>query len=481
MNVLDLILECSIEPGRSIGRKRERHCACPGCGGADRFRIWPEDNNGSGSYNCMGGAGCGLKGDNVQFCRDFLGLEFKEAAEKCGRFDLLSDEFKSGKKSRRSKPLQSPKTNQSDFSFKPNSYDLPNSEWTLSAHDFAVKCNAELLKRKSTMTWLAHRGIDEAAVRRYCLGWNQGDNGKPLYKSRLKWGLPLVSNEKRKNKPLWIPVGLVIPYFVDNEVVRLRIRRPKSERERNLPDLKFYVIPGSYMGTMVLKPDCEAHVIVEAELCGIACASACDEVGAISVMTIEGKPDSFAFSVLKKDLKILNALDYGDTGQVKKVAKRANEWWVNTFTDICSRWPVPKGKDPGEAVACGVDLAVWIKAGLPPVFSLGSKAEPVIDQNEVPRQSEFDLGDEKEVAKQGVEVKIPDVISELAGLLKASGVMLNKREGGQDLGIIKPDDYDLEKYHQRIDELVFQSVEVGLWIFNLPDGLIGPKGLVRKG
>jgi len=46
--------------------------ACPWCGGADRFRVWP----GTGRYWCRG---CGKAGDAIQYLRDRRGLSFIEA------------------------------------------------------------------------------------------------------------------------------------------------------------------------------------------------------------------------------------------------------------------------------------------------------------------------------------------------------------------------------------------------------------------
>ena len=51
---------------------------CPGCGGEDRFHVWPE----TGRYWCRG---CGRKGDTIQFLRDFQGLSFRDACRVIGR------------------------------------------------------------------------------------------------------------------------------------------------------------------------------------------------------------------------------------------------------------------------------------------------------------------------------------------------------------------------------------------------------------
>lgn len=56
---------------RFLGRK---HCACPFCGGSDRFRF--DDKNGTGSFFC---SQCGA-GSGMEFAVRFLGLPFKDTA-----------------------------------------------------------------------------------------------------------------------------------------------------------------------------------------------------------------------------------------------------------------------------------------------------------------------------------------------------------------------------------------------------------------
>lgn len=51
---------------------------CPGCGGHDRFRVWPEQ----GRYWCRR---CEKQGDLIQYLRDFRGLSFQDAARTVGK------------------------------------------------------------------------------------------------------------------------------------------------------------------------------------------------------------------------------------------------------------------------------------------------------------------------------------------------------------------------------------------------------------
>lgn len=56
-----------------------KHCACPMCGGKDRFRF--DDKDGRGTYYC---SGCGA-GDGVKLAMGITGLSFKDAARQIER------------------------------------------------------------------------------------------------------------------------------------------------------------------------------------------------------------------------------------------------------------------------------------------------------------------------------------------------------------------------------------------------------------
>ena len=56
-----------------------KHCACPMCGGKDRFRF--DDKDGRGTYYC---SGCGA-GDGVKLAMALTGQGFKETAQQIER------------------------------------------------------------------------------------------------------------------------------------------------------------------------------------------------------------------------------------------------------------------------------------------------------------------------------------------------------------------------------------------------------------
>ncbi|SKA83690.1 primase-helicase zinc-binding domain-containing protein [Desulfobaculum bizertense] len=355
MNVLKLAEEDGCT-GRKVSTRKggEYHGPCPGCGGKDRFLIWPEQNGGEGSWWCRI---CGQGGDLIQYLREFRGMSFKDAA-------AMSSRPTSPKA-----PGATPKPQ----AFAPRRMESPKEMWRCKSNALVTWAHRKLLQTPSALDMLAARGIGLEAVKAFRLGWNPGEQGRDCYRDRTAWGLPEEFKDNGKPKKLWIPRGFVIPTFRDGLLYRVRIRRT-APREFGP---KYYVLPGSGMGPMILHEDAKAFVVVEAELDAIACAAATGStIGAVGLGSISTKPDEFGHKVFQKSLCILNALDFEpaqDEGADPKVAKseemkkRIRGWWQKTYSQA-KRWPVPVGKDPGEAVAEGVQLREWIRAGLSPAF-----------------------------------------------------------------------------------------------------------------
>lgn len=354
MNVLDLATKRVILKKASSTNGGEWQGPCPGCGGTDRFHVWPVQNEGKGGYWCRG---CGRTGDNIQFLRDFEGLSFRDA---CARLSIaLPDRPRS--RGDRPAPHAAPE-------FKPERRIPPADLWQEKAEKFIawaqnnlVKNTQEglLIKNPEILAWLAGRGISAETAANFRLGWNPGEDGHDIYRPRKSWGLPELLKDDGRPKALWIPRGLVIPYIVDGVIYRIRIRRPEGEP-------RYYVLPGSSMAVMIIGRDRRAFVVVEAELDAIAVAASTPFLaGSVALGSVSAKPDADTYAILQGALQILNALDYDLAGA------RAMEWWSEHF-DHCDRWPTPAGKDPGEAFKLGIDLKKWIEAGLPPALTIGT-------------------------------------------------------------------------------------------------------------
>ena len=369
----------------------EFHSPCPSCGGRDRFHVWPDQGE-AGTWWCRG---CDRGGDAIQYLVEFCGRTFKEAAAATGR-DLDNLPLSPSTPRPRQKPP-----------FVPTRYLPPEAKWQEKAGAFVDWAHGRLLEDPDQLAYLAGRGIPEAAVVRYRIGYNPGENGKTaIFRARSAWGLPGEQKDGRP-RPLWIPRGIVIPLIVGGAVHRIRIRREKADLtpEFNLP---YFMLPGSSAATLVTGEDARAFVVVEAELDAVACAAAAGDIcSAAALGSSSTKPDEAAAAAMDKALCILNALDFDDAG------RKACAWWRETFPRV-KRWPVPEGKDPGEAFACGVNLRAWILAGLPPVFRLAGL--PVLDGDS------GEEGDRVEVVKEDV----PENVLQVAGWFRLYPLRLVK-------------------------------------------------------
>lgn len=336
----------------------EYACPCPACGGKDRFRFWPAQGEG-GTWYCRQ---CGKGGDCIQFLRDFEGLSYAEACRRLGR-------------ERAPLPTSIMPRRERAREWTPAEASLPCPAWREHAAKLLDYAHQRLLGDDVQLMRLAMRGIERVAVERYRLGWLPGEKGKDGYhRDRGAWGLPPETNARGRKKSLWIPSGLVIPALDDDgAVLRLRIRRDEEARARFGADMKYVVVPGSSMRPLLLRPEARAFVVVESELDAIACAAAAEsaglDVGAFAAGTSLGRPDTVAHAVLRRALCILVALDFDQPdAQGQRAGARGMPFWAQTYR-TARRWPVPSGKDPGDAVREGWNIADWLRIGLPPVFA----------------------------------------------------------------------------------------------------------------
>ncbi len=443
MNVLDLASR-RVRLKKVSGTKGgEWQGPCPGCGGEDRFHVWPHENDGKGSYWCRG---CGHAGDNIQFLRDFDGLSFKEA---CVQLDL-------------DMPNHPGKTNvkhQARVEFIPDEHPAPADLWQEKAERFVTWSQAELIRNEEALLWLSERGIDADTALIFRLGWNPGEDGKDIYRARKAWGLEEVLKEDGKPKALWIPRGLVIPCIIHGVILRVRIRRPEGEP-------RYYVLPGSSMNTMIIEPARRAFVVVESELDAIAAAASQEMAGTVALGSVAAKPDRDAYAALQNALQILLALDYDAAGA------KAMSWWMEQFPR-CERWPVPQGKDPGEARRMGMDLAQWIKAGLPPALTIadpGTLRRP----NTIIRRPEPDIR-QPSAPPLTLPDDIPEAVRELYGLLRKnpSVKIINTRDR---YTVLRNGKY----VGGRINELVFRSPAVLDYIERHPAEEIDGENLIME-
>ena len=327
--------------------------ACPYCqDGKDRFHLWPLKNR----FWCRQ---CGKTGDLIQFLRDIDNLSFREAAEAAGK-DLTSYQAK------RRRPVGpvAATTAPPAPAYVPHAVSMPSETWCAQSAKLIEWAHAHLLGNRAQLDYLAGRGLDIDAVRRFGLGWIPGNpkTGAPaIYRQRSAWGLERIEKPDGKPKMLWIPRGLVLPAFGPDGFTprRIRIRRPPEDVTPQMA-IKYYVLPGSDMAPLsILSRNAKAWVVVEAELDAMLLAGAGGRLlNVLGLGSSVTRPDAETDAALAEAHAILLSLDADTPGA------EACAWWESRYRRT-RRHPVPQGKDPGEAYSMGCDLRRWLYTALP--------------------------------------------------------------------------------------------------------------------
>ena len=358
-DIVDLFRELGFNPAKKTAK--EWASACPCCGGKDRCSIWPDEQEGRGYYWCRQ---CDVKGDGIQLLRDYANMNYADACKRVGVAPVANLKAPSLPKSKLVEPFQAVSGQLGQLE------GVDRAKWQTHAAKLVTWGTEWLLRAPEHMAWLAARGLDAEAVQRYRLGFNPGERGKNcIIRPRESWGLPSVLKDDGKPKKLWLPRGIIVPQIVPGPdgadvIERLRIRRLDVDRQEFRPEHKYHVVEGSSMDLLWLPctagKDTGVVVVQETELDSYMLhALAGDLTSCLASMTSNIRNMSSAvFELLKNASCILVALDFDKAG--------AEGWqrWRATFP-TAKRWPVPRGKDVGEAFAAGVDLRLWVLAGIP--------------------------------------------------------------------------------------------------------------------
>ncbi|MFV0421611.1 primase-helicase zinc-binding domain-containing protein [Oleidesulfovibrio sp.] len=339
---------------------------CPLCGGepgkSDRFVIWEDrshdlgkicsEHSIAGVWSCRQ---CGKAGDTVSYLVDIEGMTFREAAAELGVAP-----------SRHQKRRCAPQEPRPPRKWEPASYEMPSAKWMEYVDRLAAEAAKQIELEKTALAWLAARGIDAEAVRKYHIGYLKAE-GKNTgrYRARSALGLaPKKGNDGRVRTKIFIPRGITIPTLnSEGQIINLRIRRPKPDL-KNAASPKYMELEGSARAPLFLPASrpaqLSAYFVTEAELDAMLIHHATKgQVGALAVRTNRGKPDTTTHTCLAESTLICLALDYDDPGEAGLT------FWLDNYP-TATEWPTPEGKDPGEAFALGVDICEWVAAALPP-------------------------------------------------------------------------------------------------------------------
>ena len=256
--------------------------------------------------------------------------------------------------------------------FAPRAKIEPPAYWQKQCGAWVRRCSLKLASSPTLMRRVAEWGLTRETVQRLQIGWNLADD----YHKVTAWGLPFATGQSGREKRIWLPEGLVVPFFRLGRLqsVKVRLEHPEKLPE-SMRDLRYFEILGSSTRFFVFGPEGEdrvaAAVVVETER---DAALVRQEVQRLPLpvwtMATGGagkRPDAYAHYILSRAEVILNGLDTDRAGAQSHLG-----WWEETYAHNL-RLPVPRGillpsgkpaKDAGDLVG-RVDIAAWILARLP--------------------------------------------------------------------------------------------------------------------
>lgn len=330
--LLDVVMHYGLSPEWEASTAGGEYSSpCPVCGGRDRFRMQPNKQHKKclGSYFCRQ---CGINGDTIKFCMDFLKDTYPQA---CQRLGISLDNVAS---------VHSliPQLKYVSI-FQPTELIYPSQAWQDNALTFIDWAHNNLLNTHEICDLLAKRGIDLQSIKRYRFGYCP----ETLFRKKELWGM------EDDGKLLWIPAGIVIPTF-DESILRIKIRRTEYKPADILP--KYVALSGGANGMSFIGDQLKRRgIVVESELDAFMIhAHLGNEVFVIGTGSCTRNPDILVHEIVSLCRNIFIAYDNDEGGQ-----KMWNKW--KSIYKHAYPAPVSLGKDIGEAVELGMDIKDWWK------------------------------------------------------------------------------------------------------------------------
>ena len=324
--------------------EREYHGNCPWCGGVDRFAFWS-----SGRYSCsIRASGCGRAGrDVLDFLREYEGLNFFEACNVLG-IEPESEYRRPAKGG------------------VPESDEPPCQKWQGRAGAVLHLAQQLLWSMRGgwALAYLRGRGFTDESIRTARLGYIPLTHQGRWYRDTSEsWGLASEDERNGEDAGVWLPEGIVIPWFADGQLWKLNIRRLRGVRDG---DAKYVQVRGSREGLYnvdalrVGRP----VILCESEFDALAGEQACGDLAAFAATgaTTRARRDRW---LARMGLASRVLVAYDDDPPDRKGKHAGDEgaaYWVKTLPHAL-QW-LPWAHDVNEMLQQGQDLRAWAALGM---------------------------------------------------------------------------------------------------------------------
>jgi DNA primase len=294
--------------------------ACPFCGGRDRFRVWPEDTSAHRrGWWCRG---CETGGDAIAFVRQRDACTFGEALRTLGIEGDAAQE-----------PAQQAVR-------PPEPVQAPPEEWRQRMAGFVNWCQGQWTEE--ARAYLHSRGLTDTTIDTAGLGYNPRD-----------WYLAPDALGLDRERNVWLPRGIVMPWYVDGALWKVVVRRPANGTH------KYHTVAGSSncpYGIDGVQSDKPA-MLVEGPLDKLAVQQAAgDIIAPVAVGTTSARKLRWIAAIARAST-VLVTLDNDEAGN------GGASYWLDALQGQARLWR-PLWGDPAQMIQDGADVRQWVRDGL---------------------------------------------------------------------------------------------------------------------
>jgi len=315
--------------------------ACPLHGGSNptAFSLM-QHRDGAWTFRCFN---CGKRGDAIAFVMERDGITFAEARRYLGLDTGEPWSF----------DAESPVS-------LPSRAEPPSDDWQREGLAFVERCAHALWygDYQKPLAYLRKRGFADETIKAARLGYNAGagKGGDRLYVAREAWGLPNEryhdeSGNERLKTAIWLPRGIVIPWFAEGALWAVLIRRPVGNP-------KYSYVPGK--GNAPYNVDKiergKPLMLVESALDALAVEQAAGDLITAVATGTTGARNMRWFQRFAGERSKLLSFDSDEAGE------KAAEYWNALFPNTV-RWR-PVKDDAASMLESGLPIRTWVEQGL---------------------------------------------------------------------------------------------------------------------
>jgi DNA polymerase-1 len=365
-----------LSPASHSGKQWQGACPFSDCSAdTDGFVVWPELTSRGCHYYCRG---CGRAGDVLSFVCAYEGISRRRGCDVLG---IPYDETTSLDE------LVLPKMAPDD---------PPPDAWQQRATAFAQEAMERLWSDEGLLArdYLHQRGLTDEIIQQAQLGYHKTTCVEPA----ATWGIA----DRPQIEKVWLPRGIVIPWFAEHGLWKLNIRRGDKDIEHDIQQAKAYgrkprapkyvEVQGSanYLYHVDALVPGHPALLLESELDALAAiqAGTHDIVSAVATGSIGRGHTPRALCALAQASRVLIGFDVDANGRGDDAAA----WWLRTLPHATRLRPWVH--DVNEMLQQQQDIRTWVALGLEmPIQSVAielkeEQQDEAIDRHSIQAQEE---------------------------------------------------------------------------------------------